>query len=206
MSVRIFKKDRVPVPKEGCCVPLELSPFDLEIGCGGGLHALRRAEVFKNRQIIAIEKTRARFKKFQNLLRNRRCPKNLWPLHTNAVWWLSHYGKQNMFERIFLLYPNPLPKKKQAKKRWVNRPFMSYLLSLLRPSGILEMRTNNSFYYMEFKEKIQVFEGMALQTDRILNKTHIPETDFEKKYLERGDRCYLLQAVKDPHNSLLKRS
>ena len=196
--MRIFKKEKVPVPKGITSVPLDslTDPFDLEIGCGQGLHALKRVKHFKNRQLIAIEKTRLRFQKFHQLFEEQGRPKNLWPLHTNAVWWLSHYGRLDRFENIFLLYPNPYLKKRQSHLRWINRPFMPYLLSLLKPGGILEMRTNKGFYYLEFKEKMKLFKYMQMKKDFIVHREHEAKTAFEKKYLEKGERCHVLEFVK----------
>lgn len=194
--MRGFKKHNVPEPENP--VPLDSlkGPLDLDLGCGQGLFAFERARIFKNRQIIAIEKTRSRFSTFNQLLKKYEKPKNLWPIHTNAVWWLCHHAKENSFERIFLLYPNPYPKKRQANLRWINRPFMPYLLDLLKLGGRLEMRTNKRVYYTEFKEKIQLFKNISLKKDFTLKPAATPKTAFEKKYLERGNTCYVLEFVK----------
>ena len=196
--MRIFKKEKVPVPQGITSVPLDslTGPFDLEIGCGQGLHALNRVKKFKNRQLIAIEKTRQRFQQFHQFFEEQNRPRNLWPLHTNAVWWLSHYGREDMFENIFLLYPNPYPKKRHSHLRWINRPFMPYLLTLLKPGGILEMRTNRKIYYLEFKEKMEFFKCMSVKKDCVVSREDEVKTAFEKKYLAKGERCYILEFVK----------
>ena len=43
--------------------------------------------------------------------------------------------KNTVLNRIFLLYPNPYPKTKQAHLRWINRPFMPFLLDLFKKRG-----------------------------------------------------------------------
>ena len=123
-------------------------------------------------------------------------PPNFWPLQTNAVWYLAHYGRKGMFENIFLLYPNPWPKRKQSNKRWVNRPFMTYLLTLLKPGGLLEMRTDQGFYYREFREKIVSFKGMRIERDFIVPPGAPPVSAFEKKYLHQGRICRVLCCTK----------
>ena len=196
--MRVFKKDKVPFPKGVSAIPLDSlkGPFDLDIGCGQGSYALKRAKDFQTRQIIAIEKTRLRFQKFHCLFEREGRPENLWPLHTNAVWWLSHYGRKDMFENIFLFYPNPYPKKRQAHLRWINRSFMPYLLTLLKSGGVLELRTNKKFYCLEFKDKMKVFKNMQLKKNFILEKDDEAHTAFEKKYLARGEECYVLNFMK----------
>ena len=195
--MRLFQQKYVPRPWQGPGVPLDQlqTPFDLDIGCGTGDFAIQWAKT-TNHPVIAIEKTRSRFLKFEKKCRAFKKPENLWPIHTNAVWWLAHYGKQNSFQHIFLLYPNPYPKKKQAHLRWVNRPFMSFLLDLLVRGGQLELRTNKQNYYEEFKEKIQLFSFMRLKEDRSLQSSAPAQTLFEKKYLKRREQCHILKYQK----------
>ena len=110
--MRNFKPEQTPLPKVGPGLPLDKlqTPLDLEIGSGTGEFAIQWAKNTKN-QVIAIEKTRQRFLKFEEKYKKLGKPKNLWPVHSNAVWWLAHYGEKQSFEHIFLLYPNPYPKR-----------------------------------------------------------------------------------------------
>ena len=195
--MRSFKKHLTPLPEEGKLLPLKNStPLDLEIGCGQGWHAFQRALHFPERNLLAIEKTRKRFQQFLNLLKKEHHPKNLWPLHTNAVWWLSHFGKPHLFENIFLLYPNPYPKPRQKNLRWIHRPFMTYLLSLLKPKGVLELRTNKQLYSSDFQAQLKKYPNVSLLSSKVLTLSHSPQTLFEKKYLERNELCYQLKLEK----------
>ena len=196
--MRAFKKKLVPLPKR----ELEISwdqiqaPMDLEIGSGAGDFALEWA-FQTGRHIIAIEKTRSRFLKFKKKYEELNRPANIWPLHTNAVWWLAHYGKRESFEHIFLLYPNPYPKKRQSHLRWINRLFMPFLLSLLKKGGFLELRTNKNYYYEEFTEKAKKFPSLSLVKEQTLPQDSKAQSLFEKKYLDRGEECWILKYQKD---------
>ena len=191
--MRAFNKKFIPVPSKGPCVPLDSlkAPFDLEVGCGTGDFAMQWAAQTEN-PVIAIEKTRSRFLKFEKKYKQQRQLKNLWPVHTNAVWWLTHYGKKNSFERVFLMYPNTYPKARQAHLRWINRPFMPYLLDLLMIGGLLELRTNRFSYYEEFKEKIQKFSFIRIEEERKVRDFAQAQSLFEKKYLDGGEECHVL--------------
>ena len=185
---REFQSHLTPLPCLHQEVPLWKSEldWDLEIGCGNGEFSLHRALKFPFRQIIAIEKTRNKIRKIKNP------PKNLWVLHTNAVWWVSHFAPKNFFRRIFILYPNIYIKNKQAHLRWVRRSFMSYLLERLKVTGTIEIRTNQNFYYQEVKEKMKDrFSYMKCVSDQSI-VSEVSETAFERKYLSRGDDCWSL--------------
>ena len=195
-----------PLPKTAGPVPYDQPAgrrgadsaiFDLEIGSGSGEFALRRARSCEN-QLIAIEKSRTRFALFQKAIQKAGKPDNLWPLHTNAVWWLAHYGKKDIFKNIFILYPSPCPKKRQAGLRWARRPFMAYLLELLKPGGTVEFRTNMAFYSQELKERMPLFPGISLKEESPVNPNSSGETAFERKYLARGESLKILKFAKDP--------
>ena len=191
---KTFKSQLVPRPQINTYVPLleeKNSCWELEIGAGNGEFSYHRA--FQNPQIniVAIEKTRHQFKKMDS--ENK--PSNLWTLHTNAVWWVTHFVPENFLSSIFILYPNPYPKKKQFNLRWVNRPFMDFLLRRLKKNGILEIRTNEKFYFQETLDQMKKkFSYMKChKVCRIQNQN--PETVFERKYLSRMP-CYKINFIK----------
>ena len=192
---RHFLRHKTPQPKKGISIPIDHRHiWDLEIGSGTGKFSLSRAWQYPERQIIAIEKTRNKIKKFSKI---KKRPPNLWVLHTNAVWWTAHFVPENILDNVFILYPNIYPKNKQANMRWVNRPFMSYLLSRIKIKGHLEFRTNHPEYYQEIKQKLPVkFPFMKCVKDSfLLKENHRPETDFERKYICKMP-CSLLKFQK----------
>ena len=71
-------------------------------------------------------------------------------------------------------------------------PFMEKLIETLTPGGLIELATNESFYaeechqWMTKKWKIPCIEFKTLPQD------FSPRTHFEKKYLERGEKCFNL--------------
>ena len=185
--MREFKVQNIPKPILGnACISFEefkTGAWDLEIGSGDGEFSLSRALMFPKRQIIAIEKTKNKMKKIKS---KAKLPSNLRLFHTNAVWWVSHFLPEESIDCLFILYPNPYPKKKQENMRWVNRPFMRYLLTRLKIKGHLEIRTNEKFYYAELKAKMEKnFPMMKCCQDVELNSTRA-ETCFERKYKTRG--------------------
>ena len=188
---RHFLQYKTPRPNKEIPIPIDdRNEWDLEIGSGTGKFSLSRAWQYPDRQVIAIEKTRNKIKKI-NTIKKR--PSNLWVLHTNAVWWTAHFVPENILSNVFILYPNVYPKNKQANMRWVNRPFMNYLLSRIKVKGYLEFRTNHQEYYQEIKHKMLVkFPFMKCVKDSLLLKEdHLPETDFEKKYICKMPCCLL---------------
>ncbi len=165
----------------------------IEIGPGVGLHPLRYAQQHPQDFIIAIEKTTEKFNKFAKRRINHPQLDNIYPVHANAIEWITRNISAGEVDAYFLLYPNPYPKAAQKNKRLMHMPFMQYLIKSMRPAATLTMATNMQFFYQEAKQQWSQVAEFALVTDRILSAANqVPRTHFERKYLASGQQCYEL--------------
>lgn len=207
-TARVFRPERVPAPKSEAARAaaedlrrriLDGETLDLEIGCGVGWHPILYARENPDRVLIAIERTAEKFAKFrERLARNPALP-NLIPVHADAVAWITHSVPDGACERIFLLYPNPNPKNPQA--RWIRMPFFGHLLRKLRPGGQIEFRTNIPGYADEIGRAAGNWEMTVAEARRFTRADVHPEdarTHFERKYLARGETCFVLRVEAVP--------
>lgn len=163
--------------------------LDLEIGAGQGLHAIQYCSAHPDRTLIAIERTHTRFAQLVRRLNAHPTLTNLVPIQADAVSLVTHYLRDESLGRIYLLYPNPYPKAKQANLRWHNRPFMSELIRKLAPNGKLILATNIPSYADQARETLVDTWRLTLAEDRPIGAGEPPRTHFEKKYLARGEPC-----------------
>ena len=191
-GMRSFQSERIPRPQisPALCQTLNSGEIDLEIGAGQGLHAIQYAQAEPQRCLIAIERTHVRFAALEQRLRHHPEITNLIAIHADAVSVLTHYVRDASIGRLFLLYPNPYPKTKQANQRWHNMPFMHRAIAKLKEGGELTLATNIESYALEAREKMTLTWKMQLIKEEVLPVTHKPRTHFEMKYLERGERCW----------------
>lgn len=193
--MREFQKDRVLLPKTK---PIDIDknmPVDLEIGAGVGLHSIQYAKQNRDRQLISIERTKNKYRKFFNEVNRDEKIGNLYPLHADAIAWVAHYLEESSIEKVFILYPNPEPKNKN--QRWIHMPFFGYLLSRLKSGGEVLLATNLKSYADEFGFYAREHWGISNAIMRKVDPSKPPRTHFEKKYLERGDVCYEILLRKD---------
>jgi tRNA (guanine-N7-)-methyltransferase len=167
-------------------------PLDLEIGCGAGLHPIQYARAHLDRQILAIEHSKTRFKRLQGRVCHHPDLTHLYPIHANAISWVSYQLKEREIDRCFLLYPNPFPKQKHRNLRWHNMPFFGELLSKLKINATFHLATNEAWYMEEACEVLRSRWGMQLLKLQQLHRTDMAaaRTHFERKYLERGEVCF----------------
>lgn len=169
------------------------SIVDLELGSGTGMFALNYAEQHQERHLIAIEQTVNKFNTFHRAVESSQ-PQNLTPVHADAALWVDRYVPQHSIERLFILYPNPYPKKKHRNLRWHYMPAMHAILNVLQPGSLITLCTNLRWLAEEASAQFQ--NGWKLDLDSfetIQQGARAPLTRFEKKYLERGETCYELQ-------------
>lgn len=199
-STRPFNIKKVPKPENQFYeFSLPKGLVDIEIGCGVGLHPIRYAKTNPSRFIIAIEHTREKYEKFIRRVRTEQGLNNLYPVHANAISWISHMVPEGTISRYFILYPNPYPKARDLGKRWYAMPFMQRLLFTLKPGGTINLATNCDFYAEEAKLHFEECWGLKFCSMREMNKQSLDQarTHFEYKYLERREKCFDLVFKKD---------
>ena len=187
--MRPFDPFKVPTPEGDFRFVLGLKlPFVVEIGCGVGKHPLSWAASNLDSHIVAIEKTNEKFRKFKNNFDKLGQPANLFPVHADAVLWVSKFVKEETILKYFILYPNPYPKEKQKNLRFHNMPFINFLVKTLVIGGEIVWATNIKSQFDEARESFNTLEGLVEKESG--EYTGIVRTHFEKKYKERGDRLY----------------
>ncbi|MCB0421379.1 MAG: hypothetical protein KDD61_10295 [Bdellovibrionales bacterium] len=201
--MRAFDPTKLPLPlgdfQEVTKKALSYPYLDIEIGCGVGRHPLMYSNNNPDRLLIAIERTKEKFRKFSNSLAIN--PQdNLAAVHADAVNWISHYIHEDQVDRYFILYPNPYPKSRQANLRWANMPFVQHLIRTLRSKGTIELATNLPEYANEVVESWCQFPQLELIGHSEIAKGISPRTHFEEKYLERGDLCQSVIFQKTQHS------
>lgn len=182
-------RDKTPFPHTN-------KPLFLEVGCGAGLHPILFA---KNNQeseahLIACERTLEKYEKFKRRLTSHGFH-HITPIHEDALYWLLHHREEakERLEKIFFLYPNPYPKVSHRNKRFLAMPLFGEYLRALKPQGLIELRTNEEFYWKEAKAlaeevwNLECLYGGPLKENSPRGITH-----FERKYLERDKVCYEL--------------
>ena len=198
--MRAFRSDDLPRPDLDPAVVAELNQlatFDLEIGAGVGLHAIRYALANPDRRLIAVERTEVKYAGLARRHRQHDSPPNLTPLRVDAVPFVTHFVRPGQLARVFLLYPNPYPKPKHANQRWYNSPFLTELVRKMAPGAELTLATNLEWYAAGARLGLSRDFGLTLRRERRLTAADAPRTHFEKKYLARGEACFDLVFGRD---------
>jgi tRNA G46 methylase TrmB len=183
--LRAFRPDFFVAPRDFIRpVPADLpSQLALEIGAGVGLHALTYAKANPSVTLYAIERTAEKYQKFlQSHLDDASA--NLTPIHADAIPWVVHALPPACLQHVFILYPNPEPK--NPAQRWLNMPFMQFLLSRMQAGASLTLASNITDYLDEAEAQLNAVWQLPYVRSTVVDQRR---THFEIKYMARGEPC-----------------
>jgi len=113
--------------------PLVPERFVLEIGFGGGEHLAHRADEARTTGFIGVEPFVNGLVKMLAAVTERRLSNvRLW--NDDASKLLPRLPTAS-FDQVYLLYPDPWPKRRMRKRRFVSPENLSEIARILRPGG-----------------------------------------------------------------------
>ncbi len=176
-------------PRAGFAVPVRA--LWLEVGFGGGEHSLAQvaanpdvgyiaSEVFENGLCSLLSRLVAEGAEADGPLPGTL---RIWPQDARHLLGLLPAAS---LDRLFLLFPDPWPKSRHAKRRFVNPSMLPLVARVLRPGGEWRIASDDPTYQDWVRE---VFAGSALFTVPEAATTRPagwPPTRYEAKALREG--------------------
>ncbi|EKV58084.1 tRNA (guanosine(46)-N7)-methyltransferase TrmB [Brachyspira hampsonii] len=167
--------------------------IELEIGCGNGKFIVELAMNNKDKYFIGIEYSYKAAKKAVSKAYKRNI-KNLTIIFGEANNIIDKYlnGKY-YFDKIYLNFPDPWPKKKHAHRRIFTKDFLGKMNILLKDDGIFYSVTDDDNYALEimnpiYKESL-IFKN-ALSSDYVNKLEGYGITLYEEKMRAIGHNIY----------------
>lgn len=140
-------------------------PLWLEIGFGGGEHLVHQAQTYPDVGIIGAEPY---INGVAMLLGKIRAAKvdNL-KVHAGDARDLFDVIPKASVERAFLLYPDPWPKKRHHRRRFVTPEHLEPLADVMKPGAMLRVATDIPDYVRQTLEQVprHGFEWLAERPD-----------------------------------------
>lgn len=132
----------------------ERTRWTLEIGCGHGHFLAAYAAEHPGEACVGVDWMRKRLEKAGNK-KHRGGLGNLELVKAEAVEFLSVVPNGVWFEKIFVLFPDPWPKARHAKKRLIRESFLDDLAAKTREGSRLYFRSDDGSYVLWSKEHFQ---------------------------------------------------
>ncbi len=170
----------------------------LEIGFGGGEHLLWQARRNPGVALIGCEPFEDGVIKVLSAIVDEDL-KNI-RLHMGDVREILRRLRPDSIDRVFVLFPDPWPKRKHRKRRLVNSSLLKLLADAMRPGAELRIGTDIGDYARTMLEAFAAEPRFAWQAaspeDWRARPSDWPETRYEAKAVREGRKRYYLRFLR----------
>jgi tRNA (guanine-N7-)-methyltransferase len=171
----------------------------LELGCGKGEYTVQLAKKYPETLFLGVDIQGERIWKGAKEAIEWNIP-NAYFLRTQ-IENIQEYIPRKSVDEIWLTFPDPFPKDRQAKKRLTSPRFLDIYKKILKKGGVVNLKTDSQELYEytleqieEKKLKIEENNPDIYASSDIEDVTDI-QTTFEKKHLEKGKTIKYLRFV-----------
>ena len=164
----------------------------LELACGRGEYTVGLAAAEPHRNFIGVDIKGDRiYRGSQNAIANG--------LH-NAAFLRTHildlgkFFKPGEVSELWIVFPDPRPKKRDIRRRLTNPRYIKLYQSILKPGGLLRLKTDNTGFYEYTLEVIKEMPELELieETNHLYESPLLAEhygikTKYEMIWTEKGE-------------------
>ena len=172
----------------------------LEIGCGKGGFAVGMAAAYPERLFIAMEKVSdVLLLAAERAMREADSrPDNLRFINGDARDLAAWFAPASL-DGIYLNFSDPWPKAGHAKRRLTYRAFLEVYFSLLKPDGVLALKTDNEGLFLFTQEELS---ALGYVPHFLTDDLHASEeaatnimTEYERSFSEQGMKIHALRVT-----------
>lgn len=164
----------------------------LELGCGRGEYTLALARRRPDTGVLGVDRNGARLLKGAESARDEGLTNALFL--RSLVEYLEDHVPPRRVSEIWIPFPDPLRKNRQARRRLLSPQFLERYRRLLCPGGAVHLKTDDTDV-VDFAERaVRAAGGSVLDgSDSLLSdREGVPsvQTTYEKRYRDEGRTIY----------------
>jgi len=172
----------------------------IDIGSGYGESTIEIGKKNKNYKVIACEKY---IDGLNNIAKNTQIESmdNIYIFHGNVHQLLDEYCLEESISEIWILFPDPWPKKRHFKRRLIDVNFFLKLKKFLKNKSFIHIASDSKSYISEilncaFKIKKDYRWVNQSKKDWEYRKLSLPKTKYFKKALKNGANPFYIKLIK----------
>ncbi|MDC1059932.1 hypothetical protein OAQ43_00415 [Alphaproteobacteria bacterium] len=172
----------------------------IDIGAGYGESTLAISKTDSRKQVIACEKFIDGINKIaeKNFLYSLN---NISIYHGNVHQLLDEYCPNNSISEIWILFPDPWPKKRHFKRRLINVNFFNKIRDFLKKDALIHIASDSKSYISDILLSIHIVKKEFKWINQNKNEWDylnviLPQTKYFKKALKNGLNPTYLQLKK----------
>jgi len=174
------------------------NPITLELACGRGEYTVGLASIFPNRNYIGVDIKGERIWKGSTHAAEAELG-NVAFLRT-MILLIENFFSEGEVNEIWITFPDPRPKKRDIKRRLTSPRFLTIYKRLLKPGGIVRLKTDNTGLFEYTLEELESRRDIAdlKYTNDVYNSELRAEcfdikTRYEHEFASKGEKIKYLQ-------------
>ena len=167
----------------------------LEVGVGNSPFLIEVASSEPGYNYLGLENSHKRVIKFLKKVRQAGL-ENIRMLHLNSDRLFGKHIAPGSVEHLFVNFPDPWPKRRHSKKRFIARERLKTAVKLLAPGGGFSLRTDARDYALEALDNLEAREDLEncfSSGEWAPNPLYPFETPYEVKFTAQGLRIYYFE-------------
>ena len=172
-------------------------PLVLELACGRGEYTVDMARHFTNKNFIGIDIKGARI--WRGAKTGMESNMQNMAFLRIEIELISDYFESNEVDEIWITFPDPQPQISRERKRLTSERFLEMYQKILKPKGMVHLKTDNDGFYNYTLEMIQS-KGLKIHrsstdvySEPWLDEVLSIQTTYEKKYRSVGKNINYVQ-------------
>lgn len=152
----------------------------LELGCGRGEYTVGLSQLNPNAHCLGVDIQGERIwhgakyavENNNDNIRFFRAP----------IRFILDYVPEHSVDEIWIPFPDPFPRKKSARKRLTSPRFLDMYKKILKPGGVINLKTDNEALYFYSKETVEAYGATVQQFIENVYADITPE--YKKEVIE----------------------
>jgi tRNA (guanine-N7-)-methyltransferase len=164
--------------------------LEVDLGCGDGSFLLSMARQFPDRNFLGVERLLGRVRKVCRKA-DREGLQNVRVLRLESAYTIGWLLPDRCVSRLHLLFPDPWPKKRHHKNRFIKDENVSAIDRVLADEGDFLFKTDHPGYFewtMDIMQSTRSLKEVAWDA-----ADFYPQTDFERQWEAEGKEIYKLR-------------
>ena len=171
----------------------------IEVGCGKGTFLLKQAQAQPGLNFLGVEWA-SKYYRYSVDRIGRWSLGNVRIIRTDAAELVAEFMQDESVDCFHIYFPDPWPKKRHNKRRFLSTANTEQLIRCLKPGGTIRIATDHADYFEQIRSVLGQFdkqlERIDFETTAGAEKDEWVGTNFERKYLRDQRDIYTIAVEK----------
>ncbi len=168
-------------------------PVHIEIGSGKGTFLVAQAKAQPEVNFLGIEWARKFYRHAVDRI-GRWGLRNVRILRADAATFLHDAVPADSVDCFHVYFPDPWPKKRHHKRRFLQSANLEVLIRCLKPGGEIRIATDHADYFEQIRQVTSAFRGVLQEIEFTrpagAREGELTGTNYERKYVKQSRPIY----------------